>query len=50
MENLEHVVRERNRAYYELETDDSGEIFSIVLIILMKIYNKVHPILINNES
>ena len=25
MENLEHVVRERNRAYFELETGESGE-------------------------
>ena len=25
MENLETVVRERNRAYYELETGESGE-------------------------
>lgn len=25
MENLEEVVRERNRAYYELETGVSGE-------------------------
>jgi hypothetical protein len=25
MENLEIVVRERNRAYYELETGDSGK-------------------------
>ena len=26
MENLEFIVRERNRAYYELETGDSGHI------------------------
>ena len=25
MENLEYVVRERNRAYFELETGGSGE-------------------------
>ena len=25
MENIEYVVRERNRAYYELETGESGE-------------------------
>ena len=25
MENLEEVVRERNRAYFELETGGSGE-------------------------
>lgn len=25
MENLEEVVRERNRAYYELETGETGE-------------------------
>lgn len=31
MENLETVVRERNRAYFELETGESGERPSVEL-------------------
>jgi hypothetical protein len=36
MENLEHVVRERNRAYYELETAESGKFFFTFLLDIVR--------------